>query len=210
MAHIHAAILADHLGHLDQFFGLGVSARRVDERRRHPHGSVAHCLADQSSHLHHLDRRRRLILVADYKQPDLGGAHVMDGIHCHALLFEQPEILGESTPTQLARGWPIPIVCSFCGAADTPSPARRVVIPLRSLLSALGGSSSSGKLDAPIISINPGETTSSCRLIIRRLVRPDNLPISAMRPLRIPMSARYHGFPVPSTIRPPARMSSKS
>ncbi len=80
-------------------------------------------------------------------------------------------------------------VRSFCGASEPPSPAIIVVMPCRSLLSALIGSSRSGRLLPPIMSTNPGATTSPPTSITRAAVRSDRSPISAITPARIPTSA---------------------
>ncbi len=59
------------------------------------------------------------------------------------------------------------------------------------------------------MSTNPGTTYRPSSSITRSPVAFDRSPTAAIRPPRIPMSARNHGFPVPSSTRPPRSTMSK-
>ena len=54
----------------------------------------------------------------------------------------------------------------------------------------------------PSMSMNPGATTIPRASITRAAGSPSSLPMAAILPSRMPMSAEYHGEPVPSMIRP--------
>jgi hypothetical protein len=50
--------------------------------------------------------------------------------------------------------------------------------------------------------MKPGATIMPLASMIRRASEPENVPISAILPLRIPTSPEYQGDPLPSTILP--------
>src|SRR5580700_10778233 len=101
------------------------------------------------------------------------------------------------------------MVRSSWGAMESPSPAIMVVTPCCSLLCAVRGSTSRGRVVPPIMSMKPGARTIPCASMTRVEGRSERFPISTMRPSRMPTSARYQGFPEPSMTCAPEMTTSK-
>ena len=93
------------------------------------------------------------------------------------------------------------------GAIELPSPVTSVVMPWVILLAARL-STRTLYSDCPIMSMKPGATTS-------RSHRPGGGAAPSVADRRDPVAhdadvARYHGAPVPSTTRPPAKSRSQA
>ena len=95
------------------------------------------------------------------------------------------------------------------GAIDEPSPVTSVVTPWVILLAARSSTRTLNS-DWPSMSMKPGDTTRLRASIVDFAWRPANWPIAVMRSPVIPTSPRYHGAPVPSTMRPPVMRTSKA
>ena len=90
---------------------------------------------------------------------------------------------------------------SLRGASPRPSwPTTSVVMPCIIFCFA-SGSEMRMRSEWLCVSMNPGATTSPSALIVAS-ASPVSLPISTILSPMMPMSALYHGFPVPSTTFP--------
>ena len=96
---------------------------------------------------------------------------------------------------------------SFSGAIDVPSPVTSVVTPCMILLAARLSTRTLNS-DWPSMSMKPGATTSPDASMRVRAIAFERSPIAAIRSPETPTSPGYQGAPVPSTIRPPAMITS--
>ena len=92
-------------------------------------------------------------------------------------------------------------MASFSGAIEDPSPVISVVMPWK-ILEGRCGLTRIVISDCPSMSMNPGATTMPRASIVRLAGASVSRPMAAIFPARIPISAAYHGDPVPSMTCP--------
>ena len=144
------------------------------------------------------DRPRVEVDLADPRLPPL----VRNGVR----LLGNPDPVGEGgEPGATDGGADGGRQAPFDGAGVSPSPRISVVTPCVVLLTAPPSPYTNASTDCPCMSMNPGTTIMPAASIRRAVCAASSVcgaATVAMRSPRIPMSARYHGLPVPSITRP--------
>jgi len=104
VAGIDAAVGRHNPGQGDQFVGLGIGTRRVDETRRHAPGPVAHGLGHQALHAFQLLGGRGTACGAEYRGTHRAVSHEVDDVRARTVFVDVLEEPGDVARSAAVAG----------------------------------------------------------------------------------------------------------
>ena len=195
VAAVVAAVSGGDLRHREDLFRVVIAAAFV--RRRQADRALLHRLRDQRRHFRQRRRVGRPLVVAHHRTPDLLRRDAGRDIDRDALPLQPREVPGDGRPVdvEVVRrficGLKLSSTTPSSGAIDWLSPRTSSVTPWRTALCAVP-STRSGISECVWRSMKPGETTVPAASTTSAAALRSSEPIAAMRPSRMPTSARYH------------------